>query len=321
MDTINNLGISTIYFSKNIIRNTISWNELLNNLKNLEVNCLELNADIPISWMKDISRSVNNALVKILSLHNFCPSVENIPKGKFGFNVYSLTSEDENERNLAVEYTLRTIRYASELNAEVVVLHLGEIKTEPSSEEFYKFVLNFGINSKLYFHYKNSLIKTRQINKQKYFDLLYLSLDKIIKFAEDNNVKLGIETRFYPNEIPNFFEVDEIINHYKSKILFYWHDFGHAEVQTRLGFTETHTKYLEKYKDKLIGYHIHNLIGYKDHFSPINGEMKFEELLTYKKDKIYILEVHSKENFENLKNGIRFIKSILKEGKIYERIS
>ncbi len=307
-----NLGISTIYFSKDIINRKISWDVLIDNLKNLEINCVELNTDIPVDWMKYIYKSVKNKEVKVLSLHNFCPAVENIPKGKFGFNVYSLTSDDENERNLALEYTLRTISYALELNAEVVVLHLGEIKTEPSAEEFYKFVLNFGIGSKLYIHYKNSLIKTRQINKQKYFDLLYFSLDKIIKYAEDNDVKLGIETRFYPNEIPNFLEIKEIIDHYKSKILFYWHDFGHAEVQTKLGFIETHKKYFEEYSDKLIGYHIHNLIGYKDHFSPINGEIKFEELLSYKKDKIYILEVHSKENFENFKNGIKFIKNILK---------
>lgn len=317
-----NLGISTIYFSKEIIKKKITWSEILKDkLKNLEINCIELNTDIPIEWVSEISKSIENNEVKVLSLHNFCPAVENIPKGKFGFNVFSLTSDNEEERKYAVEYTLRTINYAKEFNAKVVILHLGEIPTEPSGYEFYKFISKFGVDTKLYNQYVNSLIKTRDINKQRYFNFLYNSLDKIVKFAEKVNIKLGIETRFFPNEIPNFLEIEEIINHYKSNCLFYWHDFGHAEIQTRLGFAEGHKKYFDVYKEYLIGYHIHNLKGYEDHFSPVNGEIKFDSLLNYSEDKIYILEVHSKESFKNLKKGIKFIKSLFKKGKIYERIS
>ncbi|MCX7911022.1 MAG: sugar phosphate isomerase/epimerase [Endomicrobia bacterium] len=315
-----NLGISTVYFSRKIIKKLILWEEIKSELFKLGVDSLELNADIPIEWMNKIYQDVKKQEIKVLTLHNFCPAVENIPEGKYGFNVYSLTSPDEVERDLAVKYTLRTIDYANYLEAKAVILHLGEIFTQPSGIELYKFVSDFGINSKLYQEYKNSFITTRNLNKNKYFNFLYKSLDQIITYAEEKKVNLAIETRFFPNEIPNFEEIKEIIDHYKSKHLYYWHDFGHAEIQNKLGFSHPHFKYFETYSKYLIGYHIHNLSNLEDHKSPHLGEINFKEMLNYNENRIYILEVHSKENFNSLKEGVNFIKSILEKQKNYERI-
>lgn len=312
-----NLGISTAYFSRKIIKREISWQKLKSILFELEVDSVELNSDVPLEWFKEIYEDVKNKEIKVLTLHNFCPSVENIPPDKYSFNVFSLNSEDETERNLAIKYTLRTIDYANHLNAEAVILHLGEIPTEPSGIELYKYTLNFGVNSKLYLKYKNSLITTRNLNKVKYFELLYSSLDRILPYAEQKKVNLAMETRFFPNEIPNFEEIREIKEHYNSNFLFYWHDFGHAEVQTKLGFTDNHKSYLKTYSNILKGYHIHNLVNLQDHCSPHMGEINFNELLTYDSNKIYILEVHGKESFDNFKKGIKFIKDLL---KVYERI-
>ncbi|MCX7716182.1 MAG: hypothetical protein N2Z73_02050, partial [Endomicrobia bacterium] len=104
-----NLGVSTIYFSKDIIKKAITWKEIKNNIYQLGINSVELNADIPTEWMNEIEKDVNNNTIKILSMHNFCPAVEYIPKGKFGFNVYTLNSVNKEERTLALKYTLRTI--------------------------------------------------------------------------------------------------------------------------------------------------------------------------------------------------------------------
>ncbi|MEN3013821.1 MAG: TIM barrel protein [Endomicrobiia bacterium] len=316
-----NLGISTAYFSKKIINREISWKELKLDVLKLGVNFFELNADIPKEWVNDIYEDIKNQEIKILTLHNFCPAVENIPDGKYGFNVFSLTSTDEDERKLAIKYTLRTIDYANYLNAKVVILHLGEIPTQPSGIEFYKFAVEFGVESQMFSKYKTDLLTTRNSNKQKYFELLYDSLDQIIPYAEEKKVFLAMETRFFPHEIPNFEEIKEILQYYKSKYLYYWHDFGHAEVQIKLGFVETHKKYFKVYNKELIGYHIHNILNFHDHRSPIKGEIDFNQLLEYHEDKIYILEVHGKEDFNSLKEGIKFIKLILAEKqKNYERI-
>lgn len=317
-----NLGISTAYFSRKIIKKEISWQKIKSILNELEIDSVELNSDIPLEWMNEIYEDVKNQRIKVLTLHNFCPAVENIPPNKYSFNVFSINSIDETERNLAIKYTLRTIDYANHLNAKTVVLHLGEIPTEPTGIEFYRYALDFGINSKLFLKYKNSLIATRNLNKNKYFELLYKSLDKILPYAEQKKINLAMETRFFLDEIPNFEEVKEIKDHYNSDFLFYWHDFGHAEIQKKLGFINEHNKYLITYANILKGYHIHNIINLQDHYSPHIGEINYNNLLNHNdKDKIYILEVHSKEKLESLKEGLVFIKNLLLNRENYERIS
>ncbi len=308
------LGISTIYFvSQNFNYN--GWEQIKQNLVKLNLQNLELNVDIPISWMENIEKDVNNKTIKILSMHNFCPAVENIPSGKTGFNVYNLNSEDEEERSLAIKYTLRTIDFAQRLNAEVVVLHTGNIPTEPTGWELYKFACKFGVNSKLYKKYKDSLLITRQKNKKKYFSLLLNSLDRIVWYAEKKNVVVGIETRFSADEIPNFEEVEEILSYYKTKYVRYWHDFGHAEILSKLGFVDGHQAYFNKYSEFIKGYHIHDVKvddgKLVDHFAPGSGTIKFENFLKFSDDKIYILEIHPKEKFDNVISGVKIIKNIL----------
>ncbi|MDW8055359.1 MAG: TIM barrel protein [Elusimicrobiota bacterium] len=313
------LGISTIYFSRKLTKNLISWEEIEKKIEHLidsGLSCIELNTDIPLSWIKKIQKWVNTSNIKVSSLHNFCPAVENIPEGKYGFNVYSLTSPDKTEQQLALEYTLRTIDFAQLLEAEVVVLHLGEIITNPSGLEVYKIASQFGVNSEIYKKYKNELLESRRKNREYYFSILYSLLDRIVKHAEQKEIKLGIESRFFPNEIPNFEEINEIISRYKSKFIGYWHDFGHIEIQSRLGFAEGHMNYFNSYNENIFGYHIHGVKGLTDHFSPSNSELKFSNLLNYKNDKLYILEVHGKENFTELIKGIKLIKTILGNGRL-----
>lgn len=314
------LGISTIYFSRDILKRNIGWQDIKNKLNQLGLKSLELNADIPIEWMSQIIKDKDNNQITILSLHNFCPAVEKIPNGKFGFNAYSLNSEDEEERSMAIKYTLRTIDYAEKLNAPVI-LHLGDISTQPSGYEIYKFTLQFGINSKIYPTYKNELLLSREKNKYKYLQLLYNSMDKIVKYAEQKKVNLAMETRLFPNEIPNFEEIGEIISHYKSKYLFYWHDFGHVEIQKQMGFTEDHSKYFETYREYLLGFHIHGVKNLIDHYSPHKNDIDYSKLLNHDDTKRYILEIHNKEDFSILKEGVNFIKNILINGKNNERIS
>jgi len=308
----NNLGISTIYFYKEIVKRSINWQQIKKKLYQLGLSAIELNADIPIEWFKEIQKDVNEGKIKILSLHNFCPSVENIPEGKYGFNAFSLTSTDEEEYKLAIKYTLRTIDYAQIVNSNIVVVHLGEIETQPSSDEVYKIAKEYGTTSEIYQKYKQSLISSRLQNKQKYFDLLKKTIDVILPYAESKKVSICIETRFFPNEIPNFEEFAEIFDYYKNDYLRYWHDFGHVEIQTIFGFEKGHKIFFDTYGNYLSGYHIHGVKNFVDHFAPsLETQPDYKKLLNYQENKIYVLEVHPKENFDNLIKGVKYIKSLL----------
>jgi sugar phosphate isomerase/epimerase len=304
------IGISTVYFVSEILKNGGNWFNLRKELDFFELKNLELNTEIPLSWTQDIKHDVNNNEIKILSLHNFCPCIENIPKGKNSFNAYLLNSLDEEERILGIKYTLRTIDFAQDFGAEAVVLHAGTIPTTPTGYEFYKFLLDYGKETKLFSKYRDSLVSTRKQNYEKYFGLLLKSLDKIVPYAEKKGVILGLETRFFPNEIPNYDEISKILNNYNTPYFRYWHDFGHAEILSKLGFALGQKKYFETYKNFIKGFHIHDLKGFSDHYAPGTGEIDFS-ILEPSKEQIFIIEVHPKEEKKVLKQSISFVKNII----------
>jgi len=60
----------------------------------------------------------------------------------------------------------------------------------------------------------------------------------------------------------------------------YWHDVGHAEVQQRLGFS-LHEEWLSRFKDRMIGIHLHDILGISDHHAPGKGNMNWEMVAKY----------------------------------------
>lgn len=305
-----NFGISTVYFVSRLLKENKGWDDLRRELGSIGIKNLELSTEIPEEWLPEIKRSVACDEVKVLSLHNFCPKLKNIPKGKNSYNAYLLSSEDEEERSLSVEYTKKTIDLASDLGAEVVVLHAGSVKTEPPGYESYKILLTYGAQSHIFQKYRENLVATREKNKDKYRGIILKSLDEVVPYAEKKSVIIGLETRFFPDEIPNFEEIGILLKNYNSKYFRYWHDFGHAEIMSKLGFAVSHKSYFESYSEYLKGYHIHDLKGYEDHFVPGSGEIDFSAICR-KEEYLYIMEVHSKESIASLKRSIKFLNNFL----------
>jgi sugar phosphate isomerase/epimerase len=283
------LALSTAYYDKNKYK---KWGKILKNLRKLGLKYTELGVNIPESWIEDIKKSLQNNDIKISSIHSPCPSL-----GKYKY-FYSLTSEDTENRLMAVKYTLKTIELAYELNAKAIVLHAGEIKTTFAGKDLYKYILNlndFNPNqdNESLNKQKNNIWIERQQKAPKYLDLIMKSLDTIVNFAIKKNIKVGIENRLYITDVPNIEEAVSIIEKFKTPYLGYWHDVGHAEIHTRLGFVENHTKYLETLKDYLIGIHIHDIKNIRDHLPPGAGTFDFDILNPYLSDDIIkVLEVH-----------------------------
>ncbi len=302
------IGLSTVYFVSKILKNSGNWYDLRRELDYFRVTNLELNNEIPLSWIKDIEKDVAKEEIKILSLHNFCPCIENIPKGKNNYNVYMLTSEDDSERNLGINFTKRTIDYAADLGAEIIIVHAGSVLTEPTGYELYKILLDYGKDSEIYSKYRKLLLESRHKNQNKYFNLILKSLDEIVTYAQNKNIVIGLETRFFPNEIPDFDEIEKILGAYNTKYLRYWHDFGHGAMLSKLGFAPGQEFYFSRYKKYLKGYHIHDLKGFVDHFAPGTGEIDFS-IIEQNDLYAYILEVHSKEEKTVLKHSIDFVKN------------
>ena len=72
---------------------------------------------------------------------------------------------------------------------------------------------------------------------------------------------------------------------FDASVLGYWHDVGHAEMNSRLGI-KPHLDFLKSFQDRLIGVHIHGMLGRRDHLAPFEGDFDLDPLLAFFRDPV-----------------------------------
>jgi sugar phosphate isomerase/epimerase len=269
---------------------------------------VELEYRIDGNTFKQIKQFLNKTNdLKIVSIHNFFPVPDILETG--GADVFHFSSEDREERSLAVKYAVKTIQIASELGARAVVLHLGMIQMD-AQKEFFDLYDAGKIGSEEYERVLEEFKVQRDSRKGKGLDMMLLSMDKVQEAAERYGVDVGIENRYDFRECPNFEEMAVIFEKFGGGRIGYWHDVGHAKVQENLGVVET-KEMLDAYGKYLVGVHLHDVNGYSDHHVPGIGEVDFDLLKKYlKKDTIKILEIHPRETEKDLMDGVDFLKNM-----------
>ena len=270
---------------------------------------LELNVEVPESMLEEALASVEKKEIKISSLHNYCPRLQNLPHGRSIYSGYILNSDDISERKLAVENTKHTLEWASRLGAKAVVMHLGEVNTDPAGRDFFNYARSFGSKGMLYTKYWDALAADRKKKSREYLDKLMESLDKILPFASDLKVPLGFENRFYFHEMPNIEELLFLFERYPDAPIGYWHDTGHAEMFVRQGWVKAHEDFLKPFEGKTVGMHLHDLRGLSDHFAPGSGDFDFRILRHFaEKVALKVVEAHVKSSPEEVKNSISYLE-------------
>jgi len=85
---------------------------------------------------------------------------------------------------------------------------------------------------------------------------------------------------------------------------------GHAFVQERLGF-DSQEDMLGRFGGRMGGIHIHDVVGYDDHWAPGTGEVDFELVARYvPSDAVRVIEVHSKVSSAELTESMRFVERV-----------
>lgn len=117
-------GISTAWQSDEIDKGE----ELLGRLLELDIQGIELEYRITPKMFQEMLPRLKKREIRVLSIHNFLPLSEIIPKEEASGDALRLSAEDKEERELAIKYTVRTIQNAHDLEVPVVVLHLGRVE-------------------------------------------------------------------------------------------------------------------------------------------------------------------------------------------------
>ncbi len=247
-------------------------------IQELGFDAVELSHGIRISLMEGIERYLKRAdAMRITSLHNFCPVPIEVTRPSP--NCYEFSSHRRTERDRAVRLTKTTIRFASRLGAQTVVLHLGSVPMSPITRPLAAFSAKGQFLSRRFIKRKLAAVRKREALSKFYLDRVIEALEEIVEFAAENNVQLGIETREAYEEIPTEQEFSLILDRFPSSTVGYWHDIGHAQTRHNLSFSNHHG-WLASVAHRLVGCHIHDVRWpTNDHHVPWKGDINYDTLM------------------------------------------
>ena len=271
--------------------------------KELGFTHIEANASISPRMLSELLKTT----IPISSIHSPCPTV--LSSRGIPISSLSLSSLDESMRMEAVSYTSQTIELAASVRARAVVLHMGEVPIDLSLQDrLYKLHDGGYAQTKEYSQVKEELVCQRTSQALHYLDTAKKSLQELSAYSRQRGIILGLETRFHPHEIPNMDEMAELLNEASESLVGYWHDVGHAAVQQQLGLS-LHEEWLSRFKDRLVGIHLHDVLGISDHHAPGKGNMNWEMVAKYLPPGIVkVCEIGEWNDEEQMQGVIEFLQ-------------
>lgn len=290
-----------------------SWNyrpeadmrQLLLEVRETGLSAVELGYKITAAQLAQIVPLLTEFDLKVSSVHNFCPLPDDYPSPRHPSNYYRLTSQDESERKLAVRWTQEAVNTAVRVGASVVVIHAGTVEMpDELSEKLFKMYKVSDQGAGAFEQVRAKFSKERQAARGPFMEAINKSLAELLVYAQDKNIKIGLETRYYPTEIPNCEEIGELLNKFHRQGLWYWHDVGHAEANDRLGIY-SHQDCLKRYAQQLIGFHLHGVKILRDHQAPLEGDFDIKSVYPFiKKHHIKVIESHGSATVEQIRAAV-----------------
>ncbi len=257
--------------------------EMLQEMADLGFEYAELSHGIKVVLVEGILRAVEEGIIKISSVHNFCPLPTHINYA--APNLYEPTDQNPQMRQLWFQYTKRTIDFAKQVGADRMIVHSGSI---PYPFKFFRpdnaiskyrdshSLESLEMDPKYNQIVEKALLKLK--NKQaKYIATLIDSYLRILPYAVENEVKMCIENRESLIELPQDNEMAFFLSQFpEPEWIGYWHDVGHAQIKQQEGII-TQEQLLTENSNRHFGFHLHDVSATgRDHQPVGSGTIDFD---------------------------------------------
>lgn len=242
---------------------------------------IELSHGVRITLVPGILKAVDEGLVKISSTHNFCP----LPTGivQPAPNLFEPSAADDREHEQWLRHTKRSLDFAAQVKATVLVCHLGSVNfllRDPSTplRNYAKRHPKAKIPHES--RYQDLLAKSRAKLRKKmgpFWERTKDSVQEILYHAKQRGVRIGCENRERLEELPVDEDFPEFMAAFPADApVGYWHDTGHADIKQTMGLLD-HRGQLEKLAPRLVGFHLHDVTSQGQDHQPVgSGHVDFQ---------------------------------------------
>jgi sugar phosphate isomerase/epimerase len=293
--------------------------EMLEEIADLGFEWTELSHGVRISLVPGIHKAVKEGIIKVISVHNFCP----LPHGTqhAAPNLYEPASLDERERKQWLKYSIRTLEFGNEVGAKYAVIHLGSVHFfwKGVADKIHKYRdNNKGADPFVDNRYQKllgkALDKIRR-KKKKHMDLLRASLDELVPYAEQSGIMLGFENREDLEELPMDEDMPDLLEEYMGPNVGYWYDPGHSQEKSDYGVM-TPEENLRLTGKHLEGVHFQDYTEEgKGHRALGEGVIDFDPIFNYiNPDTPCILELTPSATSEGILRSKKYL-----EEKLYKK--
>jgi sugar phosphate isomerase/epimerase len=247
--------------------------------------------------------SVDLGKYTISSIHEPCPAdiSEEILKARD----WMISSPDETCRQQGVAAVKRSIELAGALSIRTVVVHSGHVSLDMVLEKKLRSLFDTGqAGSAEYQETKDRMLERRLELIGPHLEAVRISLKELLDYASRFGLRLGLENRYHYFDIPNQEEMSLLLDLEGPERIGFIYDVGHATAMDRLGFFANEV-WLKRFGKRILGAHLHDVVGVVDHYAPGLGDVDFRLIAGYlPKEAFRTVEVMSFNTPEQIKTGL-----------------
>ena len=290
---------------------------MIREMADLGFERVELSHGIRISLVPGILKAVEDQVAKVGSVHNFCP----LPMGvtQAAPNFFQPSSQDAREREQWLRQTKRSIDFAAQVGASLLVCHLGSVKylwLEP--DRHMAAYLGRHPNAALTGDKAYRALVEKALHKIRrrmgpYWERTKESVLGVLDYAGEKHVRLGLENRERFEELPIDADFPQFLAGLPAKApAGYWHDAGHANLKQGMGLID-HRKQLEDNKGRLLGFHLHDVDSEgHDHQAIGTGSVDFDMLSSFwRPEHLYVIELSPRVPVEGVLASKERVEALL----------
>jgi len=276
--------------------------EFLSTAGKLGLHRFELNHQVNSPMLRSVELTSHH----VTSVHAPCPA--DIPTATLKARNWLVSSPHEDRRRKGVLAAQRSIDLAHSVGAGFVVVHAGRVDVDAELEARLWALYEAGqATTAEYACLKEALVVARAARAPANLDAARRSIAELEAYATRVGIRLALENRYHYLGIPLPDELEGLPASAGEDRTGFLYDVGHAQTLENLGFVP-HREWLERYAARMIGVHLHDIIGLQDHYAAGLGEVDWDMVARYLPvDALRILEFRSHNTPEQLRAALDFL--------------